>query len=112
MPDRLAELRRQRALVQEHLAWLDREIAAVESAAPSELRSEAQIPSATARATTSFPPRPVAAATVAEPLLDDYRVEPSAVRQDVRKGCFLYFAAALVVLVLLVTLLYFTISSR
>ena len=30
MPDRLAELRRQRALVQEHLAWLEREIAATE----------------------------------------------------------------------------------
>jgi len=27
MPDRLAELRRQRALIAEHLAWLDREIA-------------------------------------------------------------------------------------
>ena len=27
MSDRLAELVRQRALVQEHLAWLDREIA-------------------------------------------------------------------------------------
>jgi hypothetical protein len=28
MSDRLPELRRQRALVAEHLAWLDREIAA------------------------------------------------------------------------------------
>src|SRR3954470_22363220 len=27
MPDRLAELRRQRALIAEHLAWLDRQIA-------------------------------------------------------------------------------------
>ena len=36
MPDRLAELRSQRALIAEHLAWLDREIAA---AAPASAAS-------------------------------------------------------------------------
>lgn len=33
MPDRLDELRRQRALVQQHLAWLDAEIAAAQGGA-------------------------------------------------------------------------------
>ena len=37
---------------------------------------------------------------------------PAAVHQDVRKGCFLYFAGAFVVLGIVIAILYFTISSR
>ena len=49
---------------------------------------------------------------LSEEILDQYRVSPKAVHQDVRKGCFLYFAGAFVVLGIVIAILYFTISSR
>lgn len=143
MSDRLSELLRQRALLQEHLAWLDREIdaAARSSSTPSSSAlprspppdvpafpltpalptvSVAAIPpppsspALTARLAGTSPVSPAENVVVpgAEAILDQYRVEPRSVQQDVRKGCFLYFAAAFVLLGLGVTVLYFMISSR
>ncbi len=141
MSDRLSELLRQRALLHEHLAWLDREIASTErSAAPANApiitRSVpllivplsgpsalggvggASIPSApliTARAESPVSAASSAESVVvpgAEAILDKYRVETGSVQTDVRKGCFVYFAAAFVALALGVALLYFAISSR
>lgn len=135
MSDRLAELRRQRALVQQHLAWLDAEVAALEKPAAGQPISQV-LPTAAERPspapTTPFPaaggthetlsaaprPRPLpATATSAtagsvDALLAEYRVEPTALKNDVRKGCFLYFAAALALLALVVAILYLTLSSR
>ena len=141
MPDRLNELVRQRTLVSEHLAWLDREIARANSMpapAPAPLATQiapspagsfvpptcdtAALTSATAKVDpiVASPPSapalmPVAGqppAALSEEILDQYRVSPKAVHQDVRKGCFLYFVGAFVVLGIVVAILYFTISSR
>ncbi len=117
MSDRLAELQRQRALVQEHLAWLEREIAATGKASDSP-------PPAASFTHPSFPPTPaipvspVAPARPAPPeahvdeLLAQYRSAPGAVRKDVRKGCLLYFGLALVALAAGVAVLYFALGPQ
>jgi hypothetical protein len=125
MSDRLAELARQRALVQEHLAWLDREIADAARKSPANPAGPAspasllpmpnapQLPQAHESSaggnlnpggTPVLPSDPDA-------ILTQYRVAPGALKEDVRKGCFLYFAIALVVLALGVGLLYVVIHS-
>lgn len=123
--DRLAELIRQRALVQEHLAWLDREIVDAQTRS-----TESNLPHAvTARTRTEYPlapssapktavasPLPVMASETAEidvdEILQRHRVAPATVRSDVRKGCFLYFFAALCLLGLGVAFLYVTIGTH
>ncbi|MEO5957921.1 MAG: hypothetical protein ABIZ49_12405 [Opitutaceae bacterium] len=106
MPDRLAELRRQRALVQDHLAWLDREIAATSAVRPSDPSPAPLRPVAstampiTANAPTENPAE-------AETILEQYRVPATMMKQDVRKGCLLYFAGALALLALGVAILFF-----
>jgi hypothetical protein len=108
MPDRLAELRRQRALIADHLAWLDREIAA---SAPS-----STFPKPTPQPFAPKPPLPldpaaILAAVNSSPaptavppdteahalLLPEH--QPAEVKQDVRRGCFLYFALAAVAVI-------------
>lgn len=140
MSQRLAELQRQRALLQEHLAWLDHEIAgesargagpgtgteiaraAPGSAAPS---SGSSVPATattvasaadTTIATTvnvvapaSLPTGPSASGGAIhrpDEILDQYRVAPENLRNDIRKGCFLYFALAFVLLAIAVVVLY------
>lgn len=124
MPDRLAELRRQRALIAEHLAWLDREIAAAGSASaaspeppiasgleaasapvPAELDPAAIL----AAATTAKPVAPVAAGHATE---DDIAAkhlptkrQPADIQQDVRRGCLLYFSIAALLVIGLCALL-------
>jgi hypothetical protein len=128
MANRLSELARQRALLAEHLAWLDREIAdetvkrlvprqsgsATASVPTGVLPSEATGP--TAAGAPEIParavPAPVAFASEPAEILDQYRVNPTSVKQDVRKGCLLYFAAAFLLLGLVVAILYFTIGTR
>ena len=136
MSDRLRELLRQRALLQEHLAWLDREIdaAAGKPASPAGLAAPAPsvavssapvaLPAPASSPAPALPaaaiPRIIAgiatprieAAPISDAAFERYRVEPRTVQQDVRKGCFLYFAAAFVLLGLGVTVLYYAISSR
>ena len=107
-PDRLDDLHRQRALVQEHLAWLDREIAADKAA-----RRPAPWPPSPPHASAApASPSPIAAhadetALVAEAIAKDYLVPSAAVKTDVKKGCFLYFALAFVLLAAGVAGLYF-----
>ncbi len=101
--DRLQELRRQRALVQQHLAWLDREIAA----------------SAGAFAPPSPPPPPAlpaepvrsAAEHEADILLESYREESRSAPAAARRGCLIFFFLALALLGLGVLALYFHVSS-
>ena len=132
MVDRLSELARQRALVSEHLTWLDREIAdetvkrlvpnhpgASVSPAPIQPTSvaTASLATTTPAAQSASPAAksvstPAAGAPDTAEILDQYRVAPSSVKQDVRKGCLLYFAAAFVVLALIVAILYFTIGTH
>ena len=127
MADRLSELARQRALLSEHLAWLDREIAdetvkrlipkqpeSLPTSAATDPTPRSTAPTAVVERETPPVAAPTAPAIVPAPaeILDQYRVTPSTVKQDVRKGCLLYFAAAFVLLGLVVTILYFTIGTR
>lgn len=117
MPDRLAELRRQRALVQEHLAWLEREIAATESAGgkiAAEVRPAipaSPLPRPSASPAPITPPSPPSDASI-DKLLEQYRSAPGSVKQDVRKGCLLYFALALAVFAASVAVLYFLLGPK
>lgn len=123
MSDRLAELVRQRALVQEHLAWLNREIAAAAEAAKSAPAASGPTtsPSPSIEAAPSpasppaaFHPAVANASSASEPAVADdpdaiiarYQVAPGTVKQDVRKGCLLYFVGAFVLLGVVVAVLY------
>jgi len=131
MPDRHQELLRQRALVQAHLAWLDREIAqaappasvSAGPVAPSGLRlspsrapanttlrhtADAILGHAAAGVPLATAPRDI---TQADAILDEYRVPPAALKTDVRKGCFVYFVLALVLVAAGVTALYFLLGK-
>ena len=79
--DRVQELRRQRQLLQDHLAWLERELAS------------ASMQSASAPPQVPFEPEPLDETTLA-----GYTPAPAVVREQVRRGCFFYFALALALL--------------
>ena len=110
MSDRLNDLRRERAVIQAHLAWLDREIAAQsgpDAPAPAQTPATPAIPSAPVTASTPVPPPASAAATdTPSPEIDaalaSYRQDPVALQSDIRKGCFLYFGFACLLLLLAV----------
>ena len=132
MSDRYQELLRQRALVQEHLAWLDREIAQISAnrtppatVSPARPAPPATLPSApssylagqaaavtqhaaAARAISENPLGPSAA----DAILEEYRVAPDTLKTDIRKGCLLYFIGALALVALGVSVLYFLISKH
>ncbi len=99
MSDRLQELQRQRALAQEQLAWLDREIA--RETGGKALSSPASLPPPT---TAGEAP---AADTEAEKILARYRDTAHPVKDEVKRGCFLYFFAALGLIVLGLVTFYF-----
>lgn len=103
-PDRLAELQRQRALVQQHLAQLDREIAA-ESAAAA-LYTDIPAPTPAVAPLPPLAPTPIADAD-AEAILNQYRSEEISLKTDVRKGCMLYAAVGLALMIISVFGLYF-----
>lgn len=95
--DRLATLRRQRAFLQDHLAWIDAEIAAATGTPSTSVEPPAAaVPSGAVSESTA----PAEVSADADAILAEYRGSPGAVEQDVRRGCFLYFAAGLVLLAL------------
>ena len=100
MSDRLDELRKQRALVQQHLTWLDHEIAAVTvnrlTLPPFAIRQGTRGP---------IPVPPTGAVPIPE--LSEFQVDPADVQVDTRKGCIIYTALAFVVLVLILVAIYF-----
>jgi hypothetical protein len=116
--NRLTELQRQRALVQQHLAWIEREIAteAAQSGAPVHL-SPPTPPEASPPAAGVFHERPVALAAFggasdADAIIAQYRNESSSVKEEVRRGCFLYFALAFLLAGIAVIALYLYTRSR
>ena len=101
MSDRLKELQRQRALIAEQLAWVDREIAAVSSTVA------ASEPAPLAVERPAFAPisSPVqvsgdqaALDAAAEEILAQYKKEGPTPEGSVKRGCFLYFFIALALL--------------
>ena len=110
MPDRLDELQRQRDLVREHLAWLEREIASARGE-----RNAAPAPPAapiSPAAPTEAAPANRPAAVDADELLAQYRSQTQDLRADVRKGCFLYFTAGFLGLGLLIAGLFTFMPGR
>ena len=107
--DRLNELQRQRALAQEQIAWLDREIARErgESVLPA-----ATMPAAVASATPTVTEKPAAAVSAAEvdiqaaEILERFKKTEPPIRDNVRRGCFLYFIGAFALLALGVVTFY------
>lgn len=124
MSDRLAELRRQRALVREHLAWLDREIAHadesdhlpagfVKQPAPAAAIVAAVVNAGPLANSVSSPAaESFATATAADAILSEYRVPAAALKSDVRKGCLIYFAAAFALVAAGVAILYFALRRN
>jgi len=103
MSDRLKDLQRQRALAQEQVAWLDREIA-------RETAGTTQVPSLSAVASAKAEPRnsPEAAATPdADKIIAQYQGTTRSVHSEVKRGCFIYFFAAFALVGLGVLALYF-----
>lgn len=105
MSDRLSQLHRQRALLQEHLAWLDREIAAEQPTAQPGTKPAA--PPASSAAVV-----PAATEALATDILAQYQSDPASVKEDVKKGCFLYFFLAFAVVGIGVLALYLYSTRR
>lgn len=104
MSDRLQELLRQKALLTEQAAWLEREIA-VEQA-------KAGVTPPVPATTTPASPAPAAAVAPAEALFEQYRPDPQSVQQEVKRGCYLYFLGALALLGLAVLAIYLVYRHR
>jgi hypothetical protein len=107
MSDRLSELQRQRALAQEQVAWFDREIAREQSRTPAAFSPlpAAAAPSPVAPATAAPANNPASSADTdldrkAEEILKRFKHAEHPVRNEVRRGCFLYFFSAFALLAL------------
>lgn len=119
MSDRLHELQRQRALAQEQLAWLDREIAAevAKTGAPAPppphaaetALAAAQLAAAARRSTHTLE---TVLPADAEKILAQYQTSPSSIKSDVKRGCFLYLALAFALLAVGFVALYLSSRSK
>lgn len=89
MSDRLKELQRQRALLQEHAAWLEQEIARETGAMPAvasllDPKPKSEADSAPAPVTPMMDP--------AAEIINRYNREaPNTMAADAKRGCILYF---------------------
>ena len=113
MTERLTELLRQRALIQEHLAWLDHEIATEQglSASPHASPGPSMPPPIPAKIDTPIntsPTKPLNAKDEAEAenIIGQFRADPNALKTDTRRGCLTAFALALGLLALLTFIAY------
>lgn len=101
--DRLAALRRQRALAQSQVDWFDREIAAHEMA--TSFGTAITAPHVTTPDPIAPNPVPVAG--------NDYTPDPIATGQEVRRGCLLWAVAVAVVLgAALIAVFFFAYGDR
>jgi hypothetical protein len=99
--DRLQELRRQRALVQDHLAWLDREIASASGqATPAKPVVQSQ------------PAAPPAESIDPDEVIESYQAESRSSPAKAFWGCIWIFVAALALFALCVFALYHYVSSH
>lgn len=104
MSDRLSHLQRQQALLREHLAWIESEIAAESGkSAPSPLAPILPSSQPRASAPPSLPVSSTGSITAAPPAEVDALIEQYATTErqnpaDIRRGCFLVFTAAFLLL--------------
>lgn len=89
MSERLRHLQRQQALLREHLAWIENEIARETPEGPS--------PVPPLNPSTN-PTTPVQPAPEADALLEKYAADERQNPADIRRGCFIVFASALALL--------------
>lgn len=94
MSDRLTELQRQRALAQEQLAWLDREIARESGTTTNVPEPVVPIVNPAHRPAAAVP------APSADDLLRQYQGGATNIRSEVKRGCLIYFFAAFALLAL------------
>lgn len=114
-PDRLPELLHQRELVRAQLAWLEREIAAATETnpAPASSAAPARAPAAPlspapAAVPSGLPPAPEFAANLpTTPATELYEPDPRSAALNARRGCFTFFALALLLLGLALAAVYF-----
>ncbi|MBX3735211.1 MAG: hypothetical protein KF715_00850 [Candidatus Didemnitutus sp.] len=103
MSDRLEELRHQRALLQQHLAWIDAEIAAATRTPPAPgMPSTTDQPdrhSHSVRAPVASPALEAqpAAAELA-PFIAEQKNAPADSAQEAKRGCILAFSLLLLIL--------------
>jgi hypothetical protein len=95
--ERLQELHRQRALVQEQLAWFDREIAS----ASGEAKPAGQIPQPGPAARLQ-PTAPPADGDEVNELMKSFQEESRSSLDQAKRGCIWLFAATFVLLALCV----------
>lgn len=120
MSDRLNELQRQRALAQEQLAWFDREIARESgqaSVADRPIAPAAGVPMAPSTPVPQPTPAPVPSSAaeaehLAEEIIARYKNEGTTSPADVKRGCFLYFGLAFLLVAVGLIALYFYSASR
>ncbi|HTX66072.1 MAG TPA: hypothetical protein VMD31_09890 [Opitutaceae bacterium] len=114
MSDRLQELLRQKALLAEQAAWLEREIAAEQ--ARSDGAAAAPLPAPLPfRATMPAPAAPAAPATPdaeADAIIAQYREADGSRQQRVKWGCTLYTVAAVIVVLLGFVVIYVSARRR
>jgi hypothetical protein len=97
MSDRLNELRRQRALLQQHLDWLDREINR-EAGPATPVVSSPSTPTSPQDVTTATP----------EAMPGDFIPDPESAGRQARLGCWLYLVAAFALLGAILLAIYWT----
>jgi len=98
MSDRLKDLQRQRALAQEQLDWLDREIARETGA----VAARPSLPTTPAGPDPANRPSSAAVAPSAEQILAQYQTRGRPMAEEVKRGCILYFIVGMILLVLAV----------
>jgi hypothetical protein len=108
--DRLSELRHQRALVQEQLAWLDREIASAAGAATPAKPAAQSLPPVSA-----MPSQPAAPPTDGDDmneLIKSFEAESRSSLAQTKRGCIWIFVAALALLGLSLFAFYLYVSHH
>jgi hypothetical protein len=116
--DRLNELRRQRALLQQHMEWLDREIAAASgNARPAPLPLQPPTPQMATSASKLSPIISVSLTETPSPqdtdaLLRQYASDPKDSEASVKRGCWIAFIAAFALLGLVMAVWYFGVDAR
>jgi hypothetical protein len=105
--DRANELRRQRDLLRDNLAWIEKEIAAEEG------RANAASPGVPPPLVppASFSVDAPDAARDAEAILSEYRTAPVSISSQTKLGCISYFAVAMVLIVGAFVAYYFHIKA-
>jgi len=102
MTDRSQRLLRQRALIQEHLDWLNREIAENQEVPP--------LPTKVVQPTQGVPATPPATTIPsddAEKILGQFQKNTGDLQTDTRRGCLFIFSIAMGLFVVSVIVAYF-----